>query len=640
MDPLFNNATQASQTPQTAGEDAGKTTLPTADVSGVRSAAMGAAAAGARIDTQPVFSLEQIRILIGGDTPLSSAYAAFNGGRGVPFTSQNMRDTLLVIDALSRLTDHGGIGLSGIRSGEFRNSAGLNHQRPFPYAGTFPSHKSDDRQIHATPRAPNAREHDRGADAVRGASAEHSRNSLDRPVVPKEQSRADHLKERLERAFEKLEQKTVDPPISLRVERPVTLNEKGPGIEQPGLQLAPTPTAPEISRAAEASRTQDGPPPAKDTSNLITAAISAILNDARNDTARVVTQVLASDQTTRPQHDPSDPSLSRATPYTNPFEARERVQEKLSQIGETLQAIIERSSPVTTPSHKSQEPAHQSYAQSVQGDFSRVDVTHQNVKPVSTIEMQDRGVPNRDTSAPSSLRERGALERGHERAERSATPVSSDSTIGPLALRAAGAGESTSIFAPLEKGTTLVEALSKSTQKVLNVHLLQKLDRALETVVISGAAAIALGVMGGEALLKQLLALSREILARLRESGPFTDEQDAEYQSIEEKIEDLEESCRDRGVETTERSAGFVADITGVIVNSADGLPVEGVVIDAGPLGSTVSDTFGEFRIANIALDTGFSLTCHDHRYAFFPNPVLGTVSTMNHFTIDATKLR
>ena len=639
MDPLFNNATQASQTPQTAGEDAGKTTLPTADVSGVRSAAMGAAAAGARIDTQPVFSPEQIRILIGGDTPRPSSYAAFNGGRGVPFTSQNMRDTLLVIDALSRLTDHGGIGLSGIRFGEFRNSAGLNHQRPFPYAGTFPSHKSDDRQIHATPRAPNAREHDRGADAVRGSSAEHSRNSLDRPVVPKEQTRADHLKERLERAFEKLEQKTVDPPISLRVERPVTLNEKGPGSEQPGLQLAPTPTAPEISRTAEASRTQDGPPPAKDTSNLITAAISAILNDTRNDTARVVTQVLASDQTTRPQHDTSDPSLTRATPYTNPFEARERVQEKLSQIGETLQAIIERSSPVTTPSHKSQEPAHQSYAQSVQGDFSRVDVTHQNVKPVSTIEMQDRGVPNRDTDS-SSLRERGALERGHERAERSGTRVSSDSTTGPLALRAAGAGESTTIFGPLEKGTTLVEALSKSTQRVLDVHLLQKLDRALETVVISGAAAIALGVMGGEALRKQLLALSREILARLRESGPFTEEQDAEYQSIEEKIEDLEESCRDRGVEKTERSAGFVADITGVIVNSADGLPVEGVVIDAGPLGSTVSDTFGEFRIANVALETGFSLTCHDHRYTFFPNPVLATVSTMNHFTIDATKLR
>jgi hypothetical protein len=191
----------------------------------------------------------------------------------------------------------------------------------------------------------------------------------------------------------------------------------------------------------------------------------------------------------------------------------------------------------------------------------------------------------------------------------------------------------------LEKGTPLVDALSKSIQKVLNIQVLQKLDRALETVVISGAAGIALGVMGGEALLTQLVALSKELLARLRESGPFTKEQEAEHQTIEEMIKDLEETCHDRGVEKTERPAGFVADITGVIVFSTNGLPVEGVIIDGGALGTTISDTFGEFKFTNIPLETGYSLTCHDHRYSFFPSPVVGTVSTMNHITINATRL-
>jgi hypothetical protein len=104
-------------------------------------------------------------------------------------------------------------------------------------------------------------------------------------------------------------------------------------------------------------------------------------------------------------------------------------------------------------------------------------------------------------------------------------------------------------------------------------------------------------------------------------------------------IQELEESCRDRGIEKTERPAGFVADITGVVVLATNGLPVEGVIIDAGTLGSTITDTFGEFRIANVPLETGFSLTCHDHRYSFFPNPIVGTVATMNHFKIQATKL-
>jgi hypothetical protein len=195
------------------------------------------------------------------------------------------------------------------------------------------------------------------------------------------------------------------------------------------------------------------------------------------------------------------------------------------------------------------------------------------------------------------------------------------------------------VVVPLEKGITLVDALSKSTQQVFNLGLLHKLERALDTVAITGAATVVLGALGIEAMIMRLTALSKELLAHLREADTPATELKNEHKSIEEMIRDLEAICRDRGIENTEQSAGLVADITGVITASSHGLPIEGVIVDAGHLGTTVTDTFGEFKIANVALNTGFSLTCYDHRYSFFPNPIVGTVSTGNHFSIHATKL-
>ena len=190
-------------------------------------------------------------------------------------------------------------------------------------------------------------------------------------------------------------------------------------------------------------------------------------------------------------------------------------------------------------------------------------------------------------------------------------------------------------LAKILKDNSLMDAISKATERIINIGNLKKIEATLDTTVIAAAAAVTLGVIGAEALTKKLLECSKELLQLLREEN-------VESSSLEkaiEQIERIDEMCHDRDVEKVENQAEMVADITGDIIHSGTGLPVEGVIVDGGTMGMTFTDTFGRFQFQNVPLDSGFHIQFIDHRHTFDPTTLLGTVSAVNHFTVTATKV-
>jgi hypothetical protein len=193
--------------------------------------------------------------------------------------------------------------------------------------------------------------------------------------------------------------------------------------------------------------------------------------------------------------------------------------------------------------------------------------------------------------------------------------------------------------AHIEKAHNLLDAISKATQKILSLQTLRNIEQAAETSVITAAAAIALGVIGSEVVLTQILALSKDILTRLRGERPASEEDGKFAADVEAIVKELEIVCADRGVETISQPAGLVADIPGTVRDEATGVPLEGIEIDGGALGITHTNAQGEFMFKNVPVDEGFSITAKHANYSFFPCPALGTVSATTYLTIFGTKL-
>jgi len=168
---------------------------------------------------------------------------------------------------------------------------------------------------------------------------------------------------------------------------------------------------------------------------------------------------------------------------------------------------------------------------------------------------------------------------------------------------------------------------------------LRKIDQAVETAVISAAAAVALGVIGGDIVLKEILALGKDILERLRSRTDQTEKHEKEMKEIRDLVEELERICSDRDVETIDQPAGFVADITGTIRHHDTDLPLEGIEVDGGGLGITYTNARGEFIFKNVPLDTGYVVYARSEEYSFFPHPAQGTVSAITNLSISGRKV-
>lgn len=516
-----------------------------------------------------------------------------NGQGPINLSRGNSTSPDPLIEALIRLREHGFIPSPDGKGPAvaWRPSQGVS--RLGDQSGRFHYRPSDGTATVRTPHEPSAREH-----------APHPRGSESGRQTRTETPAEERLQEVLEKAIARYQERaseTVRDP-----ERPKSpIQPERPETPKAGTQITPPTIDPE--RAPRPPET------------IVSPAIKEALNDPRNNTARLLQQILANDpspsqpQTTQTTGTWRDPTMN---PTLNPslVEVRASVTERLTQLRDALQTTIERSSPqpLTTP-ERLQNVAQ---ATSQPGDFRAVEPVTHAARPQTTI--QHEGRTSGEYPRPTA---------GH--IEPNTFP----------ALRPVGQTREELPPGTTEKAHNLLDALSKATQKLLSLQTLRNIEYAAETSVITAAAAIALGVIGSDLMLKQLLALSKEILSGLRaERAPGEDEEKVAA-DVEALVKELEMECADRGVETINQPASLVADIPGTVRDDTTGLPLAGIEIDGGPLGITHTNGQGEFIFKNVPVDEGFAIVAKDEHYSFFPCPALGTVSTTTYLTIHGKKV-
>lgn len=572
----------------------GSNSLPGSDTQSVResikSAHLSQSGVGASPTSPPT---TQVLITIMHRVAISPAPTTVSGHR-------NATATDALVDAILRLRDHG-IVIGNIDKGPHFPSGPVAtgaHYQPQPHHREFRyrhQHRSPDMRQDARVAEGQQREDRQTRDQGDRAPREEARTS--RPETPAEQK----IRELIERAIARHQERSVD--ATTTVERPSTPpNSDTVNTQRPGAQQSP-PTI-DIERSPRI------PEP------IVTPPIRDALNDPRNDTARLIQQLLANDPSaSRPQTPPPSEAIQSQTIHPSLSDARAGVNERLTQLRDALQVTIERSSPqpITSP-EQNPLPSH---SVANQGDFTRFETTFYGARPTTTVQSEGRSAP--DITRPVSVDTNPS-------AGQTSTAQSPTGAIRPV-----GQPREDTAALNQEKANNLLEALSKAAQKIVSVENLRRLEAAAETAVLTAAAAIALGVMGSEIVLKEIVALSEEFLKRLRGQSP---DGEKEVVKLEELIRQLEEQCADRGVETITQPAGLVADIPGTIKDDATGAPLEGIEVDGGALGITYTDAQGNFIFKNVPLEEGFAIVARTINYSFFPCPAIGTVSAATYLTI------
>lgn len=507
-----------------------------------------------------------------------------------------------LVNALNRLAEQGVI----LRTDDGRFYLG-GGAAPGGAPGHSHSHTPQLRHHrHIAPRErsyePRARQEEsrEGKDAREQAPRERAPSEdgrLARNETPAEQK----IREVLERAIAKYQERFGDAtPIAERPNVTTTLDKADP--QNPSSQQSPPSIDP--TRNARGADT------------ILTPSIRDALNDPRNDTARLLQQLLGN-ELGAPRSQPSSQSETHTTQTINAplADARAAVNERLSQLRDALQVTMERSSP--QPLTSNDRPAISNHSVANQGDFTRIDVPINGGRPTTNVQAEGRSSPNVIVPLATPADYSSSLTHG--------------GAIRPVEYAREGTDS-----ARQEKANNAFEALSKAAQKILSVSTLRSLENAAETAVLTAAAAIALGVMGSEIVLKEIVALSEEIMKRLRGEKLGGEKGEKELVELEKAIRELEEECADRGVETINQPAGLVADIAGTVKDDSTEAPLEGIEIDGGPLGVTYTNAQGEFIFKNVPLDQGFTIVARNSHYSFFPSPAIGTVSAATYLTIFA----
>ena len=507
-----------------------------------------------------------------------------------------------LLDALQRLVGH---GILPTRDGLVvpprdppsprSHPASRHHTRP----ETTPSNRTTE----ISPPNTNRSETPRAERSPEGGGARHAHGQPTQEPLSEEK-----IRQILEKALAAFHERRGDGSPTL---------ERNPGA-------SPSPER----TAGERALDRGGEPRLKEPAieTTLSPSVRDALNDPRNETARLIQQLLTGDlQQGRQSPAPiagvsnTDRSASHQLEPTL-ISVRAGINEGLSQIRDALQTTIERSSP--RPPSSSNE-AYASSAQATKpGDFTRVDPVRRHQAPTVTIQGEERTTP-RPPHEPANPLFRAVG------GEKLGLSLSS-----PGALRPAGHPSAERATTPLDNGTSLLDAIARAAQKALSLQTLRRIDQAVETAVISAAAAVALGVIGGDIVLKEIIALGKDLLNRLRSRTDKSENHEEEIKEIRDLVQELEELYGDRDVETIDQPAGFVADITGTIRHHDTDHPLEGIEVDGGTLGVTLTNSRGEFIFKNVPLDTGYVVYARSAEFSFFPHPAQGTVSAITNLSI------
>jgi hypothetical protein len=253
--------------------------------------------------------------------------------------------------------------------------------------------------------------------------------------------------------------------------------------------------------------------------------------------------------------------------------------------------------------------------------------------------------PHRDDNKPAEAVSQGTTARTTDN-QREVTALPVPGTASAVSDKALGpqhsidpTNRSTPAVKDQQRTHQLLDGLEKLSAQLLSINTLRAVDRALETVCLSVVAGGYLAAQGAAYIFRKTLTATLDIIARLREMLGIPTTLTKELRTVQESLDHLEKQCLDRNFEKVDSVAGFVGDITGRIQLVGSELPLEGITVDGGSLGTCITNSFGEFRFDNIPLDTGYKITAQDASYLFFPSSFVGTVATANQLLFSATKV-
>lgn len=184
------------------------------------------------------------------------------------------------------------------------------------------------------------------------------------------------------------------------------------------------------------------------------------------------------------------------------------------------------------------------------------------------------------------------------------------------------------------KTPPVIDLLKRVVQNVTTIDGLRRIESALEgvcehlvaTALVGAIGAHKVGVALSAAILELIGAFSRE-----KESLDLTPEEDLHYQQL------LAQLALAREATIAEDPFVLVGDVTGEVIHTATGLPIAGVLINGGTLGTIYTDSMGRFRFKNIPIGSGFVLVASHADFDFFPGEIVGTATESSHFCFIGT---
>lgn len=189
---------------------------------------------------------------------------------------------------------------------------------------------------------------------------------------------------------------------------------------------------------------------------------------------------------------------------------------------------------------------------------------------------------------------------------------------------------------PSERIRSLIDAMGLGIKRVRLLRTLQEIDNALELGCLSLAGLAALGALGTYHALLALSETAAKVALAIRSEESQSEAHNADL------IANLAEGilCEQAAAShlSEEPGCGMVADITGRIVYTGTQLPLEGIAVRGGPLGSIRTDPNGTFLFKNVPLGSAFRIEVMSANYDYDTPSIEGIVSTTNHFVVQGKR--
>ena len=181
----------------------------------------------------------------------------------------------------------------------------------------------------------------------------------------------------------------------------------------------------------------------------------------------------------------------------------------------------------------------------------------------------------------------------------------------------------------------LVDLLERITRNQNLLTTLKRIEVAVDGVLATIATGAILGAIGSYKAVTLMTAAILELMSALKKDHESEDLLPEHKATLTQLIGELNDTLR---IQITDDPFALVGDITGRIVNSDTGLPVPGIVVDGGSLGTCLTNEAGCFIFKNVALGTGFILIPSSSEYTCNPKEIVGTTSESSHYVITATR--